>query len=422
MVRTDVKTTRLLPVFFAGNRYVWLLLGGLWWLSACQYLPTDLIPLDRPGPAEGNLQPVGWSSLPGAIWSDDGLNYWASALEGSATYYAKLKPDSPFTFGNTRIAAGEMVKICRDLASWARKGDPEAFRKHLKANYRLYRSIGRDNSGSVLVTGYYEPLLNGSLKPDKRFRYPIYRKPPDLVETATNGKKSFGRKSDKGVLPYYTHQEIERDRKLAKKDLELVWVDDRIMRFFLHIQGSGRVRLPDGQVMRVGYHAGNGHSYRPIGKLLIDEGVMTSEQVTLQSLRQWLLDHPKEQDRVLYYNPSYVFFRLLEGNAVGNIAVELTPARSIATDHRIFPKGAPAILIAQLPRFSEDGQTIASWQPMARWVVNQDTGGAITGPGRADYFLGFGEDAERTAGVLKYPDGQLLFPVPISPPGDKAGP
>ncbi|MBF0429000.1 MAG: MltA domain-containing protein, partial [Magnetococcales bacterium] len=189
------------------------------------------------------------------------------------------------------------------------------------------------------------------------------------------------------------------------------WVNDPIDLFLLHIQGSGRIMLPSGSTMRVGYAASNGHPYQSIGSLLIKENQISSENMNLPALRQWLRDNPKQRDRVLFSNPSYVFFRKIEEGPFGNIAVPLTGERSMATDANIFPKGAPGMIYVTMPEFAEDG-TVTNWRAQLRFTVNQDTGGAILGPGRVDYFMGFGEQALRTAGLMKQTGSSLYFIAP----------
>ena len=173
------------------------------------------------------------------------------------------------------------------------------------------------------------------------------------------------------------------------------------------------IQLPDGKTIRVGYDSTNGQPYRAIGQKIIDEGGLKPEETTLQSIRRWLLSHPKQIDRILYSNPSYVFFRRIhEVGSYGNIGVLLTPWYSIATDHRLFPRGAPAIIKTALPQIEADGETVSKWEPEARFVVNQDTGGAIRGPGRVDWFTGGSPLSEQTAGVMKRNRSALYFIAP----------
>ncbi|MBF0371468.1 MAG: murein transglycosylase A [Magnetococcales bacterium] len=375
--------------------------------------PTSLEGKDLP------LALVPWSPLEKQLLGSKGITEWGQALAGSARYYAKRNPTAEYTFGKEIVTAKALAKATLALSEVAKSGDSQKVFDHLGRHFRLFKSPGREKQKDVLVTAYYEPLLHGARTPSETNHYPLYRRPKDLLEVKLSdwsndygAKRLMGRLEGKRLKPYFDRQEIDQGGKLKDQALELVWVDDPVEAFFLHIQGSGRVKLTDGETMRVGYDGANGRPYRSIGKLLIDEGEIPRKEMSLQALEKWLAEHPKEQDRVLNYNPSYVFFRELDGPAVGNIGVPLTPNHSIATDYRLFPKGAPAILVTELPRFSEDGQKVLRWERVTRLVVNQDTGGAIRGAGRVDLFMGFGEEAERAAGIMKQARSELYFLAP----------
>lgn len=392
--------------------------------------------------ATTSLTAIPWSEAPETLFQDRATGSWADALEGSATYYRTLKPDRLFRFGPSTLSAQAMARACAELAAVARQENPDTLRETLHKRFRLFRSVGSDGDGHVLVTGYYEPLLHGSLTRSARYFQPLYRRPPDLLtlnlalwSDTWKGKQLMGRIDGRTVRPYFDREAIDGHlfpigqagppppQNPPSTGIldghELVWVDSAIDAFFLHIQGSGRVQLDtpsqDGtpQVLRVGYAGANGRPYRSIGKILIDEGRIPRKEMTMPRLSQWLHDNPGELERVLFANPSYVFFRLLEGASVGNIQVPLTAERSMATDHRLFPRGAPGIVATTAPVFDADGQTVTGWRPDIRFTVNQDTGGAIRGAGRVDLFLGFGPHAENWAGVMKQPDSRLYFIAPL---------
>jgi membrane-bound lytic murein transglycosylase A len=271
-----------------------------------------------------------------------------------------------------------------------------------------------------LITGYYEPILKGSRTPTATFRTPLYAAPDDLLTIDLGelypdlkGRRLRGRVQGKKVIPYLSRAELERSASLAGK--EIVWVDDALDAFFLQIQGSGRVELPGGETIRVGYADQNGHPYRSIGRYLIDQGILTSEQATTQGLRQWLRENPQRMQQVLNANPSFVFFRedALKDPSQGPkgaLGVPLTAERSIAVDPRWIPLGAPAFLSTTYPITN---------QPLQRLVVAQDTGGAINGAVRADYFWGMGPAAGENAGRMRQPGRiWLLWPkgsVPTKP-------
>lgn len=364
---------------------------------------------------------IPWSQSPSTLFKEGEILSWAEALEGSAAYYHKIKANSVFRFGEQVRSAKQMAQACETLAKTARTQTLSQLRDLLNKQFQLFRSVGSDRKGDVLVTAYYEPLLYGSFQRSERYQYPLYKRPPDLLEARLSlwfpemkNKRVVGRVDRGRLVPYYDRTEIDgKKHKLANKELELVWVDSQVELFFLQIQGSGRIALPGGDVLRVGYHGANGHPYVSIGKILIDAGHIPKEEMSLLRLHQWLRKNPEKEQSTLFANPSYVFFRTLKGGPYGNIQVSLTPGRSIATDHRLFPKGAPGILSTTLPIFKEDQETVSDWKPDTRFVVNQDTGGAIRGPGRVDLFVGFSDNASNRAGVMKQRNSTLYFIAPL---------
>ncbi len=374
-----------------------------------------------------SLTQVTWSQVANVLNHDTDLSSWAEALEASIDYYKRLKPETLIRFGPQTFSAEEMAKTCQELAHSARTMEPTLFYKHLQEHYLLFRAVGRDVEGDVMVTAYYEPLLHGAISSSRTYAYPIYRRPHDLIEVNLSewwpefkDKRIVGRIKKGQMHPYYNREEIDKNRALKGKHLELVWVNDPIDLFFLHIQGSGRVLLTDGSTMRVGYAGTNGQPYRSIGTLLINENQISRANMSLPAIREWLQNNGKQRDRVLFTNPSYVFFKKLEGGPFGNIGVKLTAERSIATDARLFPKGAPGLLYVTLPEFENDTNTVSKWQQRLRFTVNQDTGGAIRGAGRVDYFMGFGDKALRTAGIMKQTGASLYFIAP-RPPNEPTG-
>ncbi|MBF0126273.1 MAG: murein transglycosylase A [Magnetococcales bacterium] len=393
---------------------------GLLVLAGCSSPPDTTVT------AENSLRQVSWNQVSKVLQQDNDLATWASALEASAGYYESLPGDTRIRFGPKTFPSREMAAACRDLAQAARSMEPAALQEHLKNHYLLFHSVGNDQQGEVMVTAYYEPLLKGSLTPGKGYSHPIYRRPDNLVEVDLaewwpdfKDKRIQGRLEKGNLRPYYDRAQIDNDKALKGKRLELAWVDDPIDLFFLHIQGSGRVMLPDGSAMRVGYAGTNGQPYRSIGTLLIEENQIPKEKMSLPALRQWLKEHPDQVERVLNSNPSYVFFRKIDGGPFGTIGVPLTGERSMATDAQLFPKGAPGLLYVTLPEFAQD-DTVSQWRFQLRFTVNQDSGGAIRGAGRVDYFMGHGEKALRTAGIMKQTGASLYFIAP-RPPDEPRG-
>jgi membrane-bound lytic murein transglycosylase A len=339
----------------------------------------------------------------------------AVAVRQSLEYYKKLPQDTVFFLGPERASALDMAETLRNflgiVENEALTYDQKVDR--IRKDFVFYRSVGSNSSGKVLFTGYYEPLLSCRIARDETFRFPLYRKPEDMIEVDLsqfgNGlpkSKLYGRLDNKKVIPYYSREEIDQKKVLAGRDLEILWCSDIVDIYVLQVQGSGKVDLGGGNILSVLYDGANGRPYKSIGKYLVDTGAMARDTVSMQAIRAYLRSNPDKLNGVLNKNPSYVFFRLDSGPSLGNINVPLTPGRSIATDSKLFPKGALAFIAAQKPVIEHGA--ITAWVPFTRFVLNQDTGGAIKGAGRADVFFGHGPDAELTAGNLQH-EGELYF-------------
>lgn len=368
---------------------------------------------------ERTLSPASFAELAG--WPGPGvgraLEAWlASCADGTADGGGDLGP----------LAAPALATLCARARTVAPADDVGA-REFFEAWFEPWR-VGNREKLEGLLTGYYEPELAGDRRRRGPFRHPLYLDPKDrqVVDLGDFKKELAGRKIVGLVRggrfrPYWDRAEIEQGA-LGGRGLEMLWVDDPVALFFLQIQGSGRVRLPDGSIVRVGYAAQNGHDYTPIGRILIERGELAREEVSLQTIRAWLQSNPSEADELMNANRSYVFFRVLPGDApVGAEGVELTAGHSIAVDPRFLPYGLPVWLESTLPPAPEVGR--ASEVPLARLTIAQDTGGAIRGPVRADLFLGPGTEAEATAGRMKQPLAAWLLwpkgapaPPPTSPP------
>ena len=328
-----------------------------------------------------------------------------AAIGQSLTYLRKLAPERIVGEQPRPLTAAEVENSItafeRLLASWSCAA---CLARELDARFELVPSSADGESIDVLFTGYYQPVLAGSLTPSEEYRYPIYAKPADLTAAPV---KIADRDS---LTPYFSRREIDEGDALKGRGLEIAWVKDPVDLFFLHIQGSGIIRLPDGGRLSVGYAGQNGWPYRSIGRLLIDDGKIAKEEMSMQRLRRYLADHPQEQNEIFAYNESYVFFRVLgvlNGGPLGSLEVPLTVGRSIATDSRLFPKGALALIETSIPIIGPAGE-LAGGRPVTRWALNQDTGGAIRGLQRADIYFGTGDQAGALAGYMNRP-GRLYF-------------
>jgi membrane-bound lytic murein transglycosylase A len=372
---------------------------------------------------EEAMTPIRWK----AMLSDDdmALKDIGGAARQSLEYYRKLPQDSVFFLGPDKVTAQDMAVTLQNFLLIVENESLTQVQKleRIRKDFNLYRAVGADGSGKMLFTGYYEPMLSCRFSADGTFRYPLYHRPDDIVEidltqfgSGFPRNKIYGRLDHKKIIPYYSREEIDKKKVLAGRELEILWCSDLVDIYVLQVQGSGKVDLGDGNIISVLYDGQNGRPYTSIGKYLIDTGAITKEKMSMQAIREYLRSHPEKLDEVLSQNQSYVFFRLDMGPSLGNIGVPLTPGRSIATDSRLFPKGALGIIATQKP-IIENG-VITGWTPFTRFVVNQDTGGAIKGPGRADLFFGQGPEAELSAGNLQN-EGELFFLMRKKPYAEK---
>ena len=345
----------------------------------------------------------------------DGL---AHGLNQSLTYLNRLPADRVFQFGNEEFTSRKIARGLTDFRDFiATQPSVPALNQYIRDNLRVYRAAGTADDGKVLFTGYYEPLLEGRAVQDGIFQYPVYGLPQDLavLDLTPFGKKFkgvklTGRYTHPDFVPYHDRRAIDLSGVLADKAPVLAWVKDPVDLFFLHIQGSGKIQIPSQEALQVHYAAANGRPYRSIGRLLIDTGKIPREEMSMQRIRAYLAEHPEERDAILYHNPSYVFFQLEEDGPLGAINVVLTPGRSLAVDRKLFPLAGLAYGRIQVPLVDGDGR-IAKWMPVSRFVLPQDTGGAIKGAGRADLFWGNGDYAALAAGHMQH-HGDLYFLAP----------
>ncbi len=346
----------------------------------------------------------------------DGLDL---AIQESILYFKKMPASKAYKLGNDIYTADDMLLSLTGFQAFL-KTQPSIneLNSFIKKKYALYKSIGSDETGDVLFTGYYEPSLRGSLKKKGKYRFPVFARPNDIFtinlrlfsDDDAFKRTLIARCTDKkSVVPYYTRKEIGTGEVLKDSAKVLAYVDNVIDLFFLEIQGSGIIYLDNGSHLRVHYHAKNGHAYKSIGAYLIRNKGVPREEMSMQRIRQYLNEHPDEVNEILNYNTSYVFFKTEDGGPYGCYSAVVTPGRSIATDKRKFPACGLAFISTEKPVIDGDA-AISSWVPFGRFVLNQDTGGAIKGPGRADIFKGNGEYAEIAAGHMQH-RGDMYFLV-----------
>ena len=344
----------------------------------------------------------------------DGLQV---AIDQSLTYLSRIPDERLFRFGAHEYSKAHMTRSLEQFRDFtATRPSREQLNQFVRRHYLVYQSIGRPPDDDVLFTGYFEPLYPGSLTRSSLYRIPVYGLPEDLVtvdlakfSSDWAGKRLVGRLDGRRIVPYYTRAEIQGTENLLEKAPVIAWMRDPVDLYFIQVQGSGRIQTPDGRKISILYAAQNGHTADLVGRHLIREGKVPREEMSMQRIRRYFREHPEDTDRLLHQDPSFVFFRIGDTGPLGNLGVEVTPGRSIATDRRIFPPGALAYVDTRKPLVSGQRE-IGQWAPLKRFVLNQDTGGAIKGPGRADLFWGSGEYAETAAGHLKHP-GNLYFLV-----------
>lgn len=353
--------------------------------------PPVVVPPVVDAPA---LTPVGWDQIDG--WEEDHL---APALE---------------TFRNS-CRSLRWREHWREVCSQAHELDTMdslTIRNFFEEYFVPHQVQNSDGSTTGLITGYYGPELLGSREPTEEFRYPLYQQPEDMLIIALDSVypelsnyRLRGRVEGNRVVPYFDREQIDFGENPLVGN-ELFWVKDPVDLFFLHIQGSGSIRMPDGEQVIVNYANQNGHPYRSIGKLLLDRKAMTRDQMSMQNIRRWVAQNPEAGQLLLAENPSYVFFRELPADTTsppGAMGIPLTALRSLAVDPRTIPLGAPVFLSTTFPGTVD--------QPLRRLMVAQDTGGAIKGRVRGDFFWGMGNAAGEYAGRMRS-QGELWVLLP----------
>jgi membrane-bound lytic murein transglycosylase A len=346
-----------------------------------------------PPPDRLVLSPASFGDLVG--WTSDGVGEALAALKKSCTRRLRFVDEAPVGPQGMAGRVADWRPPCTAAAAVDERDDAAA-RGFFESWFQPYRCANNEVTEGLL-TGYYEPELKGSRARGGGFETALMKRPPDLVAVELGdfradwrGERIAGRVVDGRLKPYETRAQIEAGA-LDRLSLSFLWVEDPVAAFFLEVQGSGRIDLPDGSRLRLGYDGQNGWPYVAIGRVMIERGLIDRESATMPGIRAWLAAHPAEAKDILDANPSYVFFREIAGEGpVGSEGIVLTPGRSLAVDTKFLPLGAPFWLDAS----ADDGR-------IERLLIAQDTGGAIRGPVRGDVFWGHGPDAERRAGTMR---------------------
>jgi len=378
-----------------------LLVSAILVLAGCAQLPAPecpRCPASPPPRAETRYEPAPFASIPG--WTGAAL---APGLRA-------------FVSGCPRIAAASPLRGACEAARGVALAEEAAARRFIEETFSAWAVLGAEGAAEGLVTGYYEPVLAGSLARNARFRFPVYGVPPDLVAVDLESLhpelrhlRLRGRIAGTRVVPYWTRGEIEAQPEFRAP--VLAWVEDPVELLFLQIQGSGQIALDSGERLRLGYAEQNGHPYRSIGRFLVERGEMPLERASMQGIKSWAAANPAKLREALDANPSYVFFRELPAGSEGppgTLGAPLSAGYSVAIDPRSVPLGAPVFLATTWP---------LSTRPLERLMAAQDTGGAIRGPGRADFFWGTGPEAGSLAGQMRQRGRMwLLWPKGELPP------
>jgi membrane-bound lytic murein transglycosylase A len=382
--------------------------AGLLMIGLCAVMPgctprSDLEPFQpklykpdyaRPlGPGELALRRISPEEYPDFSRGFDRRDDLIRAVEYSLQYLAKPSSRRYFPYGE--ITHEQAVASLREFLRVLRAArDAADFDRLIRERFDVYRSVGFDGRGTVYYTGYYTPIFDGRKTRDGRFRFPLYRLPPDLLKDDEG--QCLGRKLPDGrtVPRYLTRREIEEHGVL--RGHELAWLKDPFEAYVITVQGSARLRLADGSLWELGYAGNNGHDYTPVSAAMISDGAIQADELSLQTLLRYFREHPADVPRYTWRNDRYVFFKEARGGPFGSINVPVTPYRSIATDKQVFPRACLAFLDTTVPIIDPDNQVRS--KPYAAFALDQDTGGAIRAAGRCDIFMGIGPSAEAIAG------------------------
>lgn len=371
-------------------------------------MPLGFPPADMTA-ISASFDPAHFTDLPG--WeSDNHLAAWRALLCSSGP----VRAHAVTTNADAGSIAQRLADVCERAQDLESRGPPSAAsaRAFFETNFTPHRV--RHNGAAGLLTAYYEPELEGSPHKSDRFCIPVYRRPADLINLVPDAARgtvgealTHARQTDAGLEPFATRQAIEQGA-LSGHDLELLWLDNAVDCFFLHIQGSGLIRLPNGSKLRITYDGKNGHPYTSVGRYMIDQGVFSFDQMSLDSMKAWLGADAERGRQAMWQNKSFVFFRVLEGDeaksAMGVMHIPLSEGRSLAVDTSFHAIGTPVYVVAPTLMHAAGSGT-----GFARLMIAQDVGSAIRGPERGDLYFGSGDRAGALAGITKHPGSYFVL-------------
>ncbi|MDT8300620.1 MAG: MltA domain-containing protein [Sedimentisphaerales bacterium] len=329
------------------------------------------------------------------------LTQMQTAIDRSLNYLNKPSSQQFFPIGDvTHTRAVDSLKAFSELMN--SRLTARSMNEAIRAKFDVYMSVGCDNVGTVLFTGYYTPIFDGSMRRTERFKYPLYKMPNDLIKGPDG--ETLGQRSAGGVVTQYPPRAIIESTKMLA-GTELLWLSDPFEVYIAHVQGSAKIRLPNSKLITVGYAANNGHEYKSISKELVNDGKLRSDQLSLTAMIAYFKSNPNLVDTYVWRNPRFVFFKIEDGEPRGSLNEQVIPLRTIATDKSIFPRGCLTFISTRLPR--ETGGTVSN-QFYSGFALDQDTGGAIRAPGRCDVYMGIGDEAGKLAGQT-YQEGKLYY-------------
>jgi membrane-bound lytic murein transglycosylase A len=407
----------------AAARCTWLATILVALLSGCEKPPDGMQPYRPPqrGKDYGRPLPPGQLALrkiDPANWPDFSRAYYdraklEAAINNSLAYLSKPSSQRYFPYGPITHARA-VASLQAFLAALQQARSAADLNDIIRQRFEVWQSVGCDDRGTVYFTGYYCPIFEGRRQRDARFRYPLYKCPPDLVKNEEG--ETLGRRTPDGrvVRPYYTRREIEEGRVLTGQ--EVAWLKDPFEAYVVTIQGSAKLRMADGSLYELGYSANNGHEYRPVADSMIADGLISRSDLSLQTLMRFFAANPDKVYSYCWQNPRYVFFKPSQGGPYGSLNVPVLDYYSLATDKQVFPRACLGYVETALPTPQSGSAQPADY---AGFMLDQDTGGAIRAAGRADIYLGIGASAEALAGRTGA-EGKLYY-LFVAEPSAAAG-